>query len=100
MIKRLISGKLIADPISVQSANGNARCRITVACPVQGGKEGETRTGLDVVATHVLAPYIIKQKRNQPSAEDMSGRPPKDAQDRFLGLNPGWEDGFNDELSF
>ena len=143
MITSLISGKLIADSRSGQSANGNAWCRVTVACPVQGGKEGEpesivctviafgdearklerltkgdvvsavgssrlshwekdgeSRSGLHVVATQVLTPYLIKQKRNHPQDEPQSDRTPKDAQDRYLGRNQGRDDGFSDDLSF
>lgn len=112
MITSLITGKLIADPKSGQSANGNAWCRVMVSCPVQGVKEGEpesivatviafgdearklekltkgdavsavgssrlshwerngeTRTGLDVVATQVLTAYLIRQKRNHHDEE-------------------------------
>ena len=49
MITSLIAGKLIADPQSGQSTNGNSWYRITVACPVQGGKEGEPDTILATV---------------------------------------------------
>ena len=41
MITSLISGKIISDPRLGQSANGNAWCRVTVASPAQGAKEGE-----------------------------------------------------------
>lgn len=141
MITSLISGKLIADPRSGQSAHGNAWCRVTVACPVQGGKEGEpdsvvvtviafgdearklerltkgdsvsavgssrlshwekdgeSRSGLHVVATQVLTPYLIKQKRNHAHDQE-SDRTPKEAQDRYLGRHQE-NDQFNDDLGF
>lgn len=143
MITSLISGKLIADPRSGQSANGNGWCRVTVACPVQGGKEGEpdsivatviafgdearklekltkgdsisavgssrlshwerngeTRTGLDIVATQVMTPYLIKQKRNHDKDDTQSDRPPKDVQDRYLGRHENKANDFNDNLGF
>lgn len=144
MITSLISGKLIADPRSGQSANGNAWARVTLSCPVQAGKEGEpdtivatviafgdearklerlskgdaisavgssrlnhwekngeTRTGLDVVATQVLTPYLIKQKRNHRESEPQHGADARRAANAFYGRgNVGSDDDLSDELTF
>ena len=148
MITSLISGKLISDPRSGQSANGNPWSRVTVASPVQGAKENEpdsiiitviafgdqanklenlrkgdsvaavgttklshwekdgvTRTGMDLVATEVLTPYQVKQKRNQPKDDTQGGG------DRFdnytRAMNPGGRGSqsnspaeFDDQFSF
>lgn len=32
-------------------------------------KDGDLRVGLDLVATEVLTPYLVRQKRNQPQQE-------------------------------
>lgn len=59
-------------------------------------KDGEPRTGLDMVANQLLTPYILRQKRYH---QEHSERIPKDAQDKFLGRH-GSGDEFHDQLNF